>query len=199
MKINMVVLSLLAVFAAGCSSSSHNSGGDSGLSGHIMSRREIEIRRQAPAIGIDVNKALSTKVADIHLCPETGSNSEGSFTCDKACTGTECVHAWMQGAMGSRSVEYLFATPNIADGCIAHEVHHELIVVWYGIHGHPKRSTVTRLDNGSKLVIDHAGVIGWRWPSLVNWAIPKAYEIESDWQGDLKCGSDEVLVDGAGI
>lgn len=166
----------------------------------ISERRVAEIRRMAPSIGIPVEKALSVRVDKIHECNESGRNSDGSYTCgDCPGTGSDCVHAWFRGAHGNRRVEYLFATPEVKDGTIAHEVMHELLVVWYGIGGHPTRVEVTRLDNGKRFSFRPADVIGWRWPSLVNWALPQSMEIGGRWGSDIKCGTEEMFEDGGGI
>jgi hypothetical protein len=194
-----IAFALMMMLAVGCSSTKPKVNPPDSVRQRILERREYEIRRQAPILGIPVDLALSVKVSKINLCPETGSSGDGSYSCDQACTRTQCVHAWMAGSKGAKSVEYLFVTPNIPDGVIAHECHHELIVLHYGITGHPTRSTITRISDGKTMTINHASVIGWRWPSLVNWAIPKAYEIESEWHDEIKCGADDVLVDGAGI
>lgn len=160
-------------------------------------RRSEEIKRQAPKCGIPVEAALKVK-ASVRFCQESGRNGDGSWVCgDCPATGSDCVHGWFRGSNGAKSVEYLFALPDLRDGTIAHEVHHELMVVWYGIGGHPARSTVTRLDNGQRLTIRHGEVIGWRWPSLVNWALPEQYEIETSW-GSIKCAY-EQFEGGGGI
>jgi hypothetical protein len=166
----------------------------------VAARRGAEIRRLAPAIGIPVERALSVKVAAIHECPESGRNGDGSYTCgDCPGTGDGCVHAWFRGAPGSKRAEYLFATPEVRDGCISHEVMHELLVVWYGIGGHPARVEITRLDNGARMSFRPADIIGWRWPSLVNWALPTSIEIGGDWGADIKCGTAETFEGGGGI
>lgn len=198
-----LLLILMAALASGCSVFRGDRDRDEPadeVRRHILERRDIEIRRQAPAMGIPLDQALLTRVSRIHLCAETDRNGDGSISCNRDCTGTECVHAWFRGAAGSRSAEYLFVTPIINDGVIAHEVHHELLVIHYGIFGHPRESVITRIDNGKSQRINHASIIGWRWPSLVNWALPKAWEITPAWGEDLQCGSDELLlIDGAGI
>lgn len=166
----------------------------------ILEQRQKEIKRQAPKLGIPVNDALNCKVQTVYLCEQTGSNGDGSYTCNKECSQvSSCVHAWCATSEGSRQVMYMFTTPSIQDGCIAHEVHHELVVRFYGIGGHPARSEVKRKDNGQSLTIKHAEVIGWRWPSLVNWMIPESHEITTEWSDDLKCGTGEVFEDGGGI
>lgn len=156
----------------------------------FYAKRIEEIKRQAPQMGIPVDEALKVK-ARVRFCPEQGRNKDGSWVCgDCPETGEACVHGWFRGYKGAKHVEYLFAVPDLKDGTIAHEVHHELLIVWYGITGHPKRSTVTRIDTGQKLTLKHAEIIGWRWPKLVNWALPQAIEIESNWDADIQCGTE---------
>lgn len=168
----------------------------------VVDRRIIEIERQAPAIGIPVDRALSTKLKKVTLCNETGRNGDGSYTCAD-CTGavgSDCVHAWCEAYFKGGDVRYMFAVPDLRDGTIAHEVHHELMVTFYGVGGHPSQSQITRLDNGQQMTIRHASVIGWRWPAIVNWALPKAWELGEPWGGSIKCGNgEEVFEDGAGI
>lgn len=184
---------VLAAASIGCSSnkggSKPPSGGD--LTDRIKAVRVEQIKRQAPQVGVPVDLALAMNSVQVKLCPQTGSSGDGSFTCDGGCSevGTDCVHAWCLTGQGSRNVRYMFAEPTVLDGCIAHEIHHELIIRFYGIGGHPAKSTVTRIDNGKPLTITHQGVIGWRWPALVNWALPASAEIAStNWDG-VKCGT----------
>lgn len=183
MKALFLIFLLVAVDALAMGSRRKPSQKDD-LTDYIARRRIEEIKRQAPLCGIPVEKALSVK-ASIKLCPEGGRNKDGSYVCGpNACAGYEdkvCAHAHFQGAHGARHVRYMFAAPDVKDGTIAHEVHHELMVVWYGIGGHPRRSRVTRLDNGEPLTINHAAVIGFRWPQLVNWALPERFELGPPW------------------
>ncbi len=168
---------------------------------HIRSVRESEIRRQAPLLGIPVEQAITRRARAVYLCESTEKNGDGSYSCDSSCTRLNqgsCVHAWCSTAQGLSWSDYLFVLPDLRDGCIAHEVHHELIVGFYGLGGHPARSVVSRIDNGNRLVISHRDVIGWRWPALVNWALPKAFEVPG-WDG-IKCvAPDEIFEDGGGI
>jgi hypothetical protein len=196
MKHAAVILVLLAV---GCSSGKSGYKPDTDIERHIMARRVDEIKRQAPLLGIPVDRALSTRVKAIYLCQETDRNRDGSIACDP-CTGAGCVHAWFRGYRGGTSAEYLFAIPDVKDGCINHEVHHELMVIWYGIGGHPRESTINRLDNGQTVKVRHADVVRWRWPTQVRGANGRSVRpvMVDSWDG-LKCGTAEMFMDGGGI
>jgi len=189
---------LLAILAlVGCSSSKPGYKPGTDIEKHIMARRDFEIRRQAPLMGIPVADALSVRVKRIHLCPEEKRSQGASYSCGD-CTKAGCVHAWFLGSQGNKSVEYLYVTPAIPDGVISHEVHHELCVVWYGIGGHPARSQITRIDNGKPMTLNHPGIVGWRWPALFDWTRPARWTATNPWS-DFECGTGEILIDGAGI
>lgn len=195
-----VLALLIALLSSACSTTKGYKPSDD-VSRRIVDVRKSEIKRQSAAMGIPHELAASVLLTRLDLCPETGRNSDGSFTCND-CTGvngTSCVHAYFMGAQNVYRVRYMFAVPELADGTIRHEVHHELCVIFYGISGHPARSNVTRLDNGRPLTIDHAAIIGWRWPSLVNWALPESMKIGNAWGNSFNCGVGEVFEDGAGI
>lgn len=153
----------------------------------IKNRRVEIIRDLAPKIGIDPDTALRVS-ARIETCNESGSNADGSYVCGEcvALGGGDCVHGAFWGAQGARSVRYLFAVPSLTDGTIRHEVMHELLVVHYGVGGHPSRVTINRLTDGKPQTFSPGAVIGWRWPSLVNWALPQSREIDVDW-GATQC------------
>lgn len=181
----------IGALLTGCSSSKPKLTDDP-LRAHILNRREHHIRRMAPEIGIPVDRALQTRVTQIYLCPEEGRSGDGSWACDKSCVQTpSCVHAWCSTSFGASTVEYLYITPLIEDGCIAHETLHELLVIFYGVTGHPASVTVNRIDNGKKITFRPANVADWRWPSI--------FGVTRDWGTDYRCGSELILMDGAGI
>lgn len=190
----------LLFFVSGCSSSSPKLTDDP-LKAHILNRRAHHIERMAPQIGIPVDVAMRTRVTDIHLCPEQERNGDGSYSCDKGCIQIDgCAHAWCRPTVDQGTVEYLYVQPVVADPIIAHEKMHELLD-HYGIGGHPKWVTVTRLDNGEQLKFSPAKVIGGRWPyAPVNVLLPQSMEIGLEWGNDFDCGvPDETFIDGAGI
>lgn len=199
MHIARMLCGAAALAASGCSTTRHDQPGGEVARG-IAELRIEEIARQAALIGIPLERASAVRLAGITICEETGRNADGSYTCDD-CTGetSDCIHAYCMAAQGGRSVRYMFAGPDIKRGTLSHEFHHELVVTHYGISGHPRSSVVTRLDNGQRMTIDHASVIGWRWPALVNWALPQKWEVGGPWGGRLNCGADERFEEGGGI
>lgn len=155
---------------------------------YFYEQRIQEIKRQAPLIGIPVDRALAIKPKVI-FCQETGRNSDGSYVCggESPCSQLPknvCAHGWFSGAQNSKDAIYMFAIPHLNPRTIAHEVHHELVIIHYGITGHPRKSRITRIDNGQPMVINHAAVIGWRWPVLINFFLPESMEIGPPWGWD---------------
>lgn len=155
--------------------------------GGIAAQRVAAMRDLAPKIGVNADDALRV-ASRIETCNEAGRNGDGSYVCGEcsALGDADCVHGAFWGVLGARSVRYLFAVPDLRDGTVRHEVMHELLVVHYGVGGHPSRVTITRKTDGQQQTFSPGAVIGWRWPSLVNWALPQSREIESDW-GDINC------------
>lgn len=202
MRINTLLvacLNLALLTTVGCSSSNPpaTESPEDDTTRSILETRDTELLRMGRAIGIPDKLLLKTRVSNILLCQETGSNGDGSYSCDDECTQVQsCVHAWMLGQFQVYSVEYMFTIPSITRGTKSHEIMHELLVIHYNVGGHPESVTITRLDNGQPMTFKPAQIIGSRWALVPDWAVGT---FAPNWSNDIKCGVSEVFEAGAGI
>lgn len=177
-----------------------------GVQAWLASERVKAINDMAPRIGLDP-KAILKSSGEFKPCEHTGTNGDGPYVdgSKTACPEIRSsVHAWCIPNPNGR-VRYMFAivsnsikaSREVRPWCVRHEVFHELLA-HYGIGGHPLKVTITRKDNGKHQTVKPAEIINGRWPSMVNVLIPEGMEDNAEWV-DLKCGTDEILMDGAGI
>ena len=122
-----------------------------------------EIAAQLQRIGKDPGLAGNAEVT-ASMCPETGRNNDGRYSCDKGCTTVDgCIHAWNASSQGSWNTRYLFVEDN--QKTVAHETGHFTIIREAGAYGHPSHVTID--GKKYKVATDICG--GVRWPKRVLW------------------------------
>lgn len=201
MKTTVILIAFLLISNAHAMGSKKPKKSD--LEQKIRDRITTATERMAPDMGIPVDLAKRITIRSIKLCPETGRDPNyGSFTADQNCSEADSsVHAWNMTSWNAASkrgwADYMFATPDVKMGCVDHEDMHKLLRM-YEIGGHPKRVTVKRLTDGKEVTLDIPAIVKWRWPSVVFWDAGGS-DTNHPWGDGVKCGSEEVLIDGAGI
>ena len=179
-----LVVPLLLVI--GCSKGGDKPSRPDPSHGWLVAEIRAEIARQFRRVGADPAIANRVRI-NVKRCPETGSNSDGSYSCDKRCTRVgQCVHAWNQSGKGRLETTFLF-TGHFGDPgkwlrknkkTLRHEVVHFTTIFHAGsaAYGHPEFVTI----RGKRWRCRDIGG-GIRWPAVVR-GVQQRLGFEDPWQ-----------------